>query len=422
LDPKGEEEALSSAFGREFVEDLLYSMFNPDRFPEDGNQIDQLMEEQMSKWQEQMQDFMEEKFGTAKQSWIYKDWLEERAKREFIRKNAWEQLLESVKKGEISVDSLPVRKISQTFTSEVVKGLEQEGYLEVRNVWDSQRAGYTLGWVDFTSAGEGVIAKKVLDEVLNNLEFPSIELGEDLQGFGTQQSNTLSDFDEMQHSYDLIDLYETAVDASLKKSRTLFEPDDVKVRLPISRFSSTNVILIDSSNSMYGPKFKGALMAALALKRLLEEHFKDDELYIVAYDDEPTLLHEGEILRLRPQGNTDIGSAIDFARKLLRNCEGNRNVFLITDGEPTSSSFEDASPEESAYRAAYQTGLEEININIILLDQKPELKAIAEGMARLNTRSTVTFVNDPLRLKDFVVKNYVLAKGLRVRQLKKMRE
>jgi len=76
------------------------------------------------------------------------------------------------------------------------------------------------------------------------------------------------------------------------------------------------------------------------------------------------------------------------------------------------------SPEENAYRAAYLAGQEMVNINIVLLDQKPELRAIAENMARLNGRSTITYVNDPLHLKDFVIKTYARIKGLNLRRLK----
>ncbi|MEM0322022.1 MAG: hypothetical protein QW613_06500, partial [Thermoprotei archaeon] len=74
-------------------------------------------------------------------------------------------------------------------------------------------------------------------------------------------------------------------------------------------------------------------------------------------------------------------------------------------------------PEENAYRAARRAGLEEVNLNIVLLDQKPELRAIADNMARINGRSTVTYVGDPQRLKDFFVRNYMAQRGVGVKRL-----
>lgn len=413
------EEEFGSYFSQDVLEDLLYSMFNPEAAeseqPAGEDELDRLLDEQMAKWEE-IRDEVERKLSMSRQNWVYRDWLEERIRRDFIRRNAWQELLEAIKEGRIDPKNLPLSKLAQMFSSEIAKGLEREGYLELRNFWDSQRGGYTLGWFDFTAAGERVIAKKVLEEVLENLVIPSIDYGEEQRGLGVSPSDTITDYDELMHHYDLVDIYETMVNAGIRRSQELFDLEDIKVRLPASRYSSSNVILIDSSNSMYGPKFRGALMAALAFKKLLEDYFRDDELYVVAYDDEPVLVGEGEILRLRPQGNTDIGYAIDFAVELLKRREGNKNIFLITDGEPTSSNHSELNPEENAYRAARRAGIEEINLNIILLDQKPELRAIADTMARLNGRSTVTYVADPLHLKDFFVRNYMASRGVALRR------
>ncbi len=416
-----ETDEFSSYFGQDVLEDLLYSMFNPEGMEDSAqnlsdDDLDRLIEEQMAKWEE-IRDDVEQKLSVNKQNWMYRDWLEEKMKRDFIRRNAWQELLEAIKQGKLDPKSLSLNKLTQMFPSEIAKGLEKEGYLELRNFWDSQRGGYTLGWFDFTAAGERVIAKKVLDEVLENMVLPCIDYGEEQRGFGVNPSDTIMEYDEFLHHYDLVDVYETLLNASLRRSANIFDPNDIKVRVPSSRYSASNVILIDSSNSMYGPKFRGAIMASLAFKKLLEDYFRDDELFVVAYDDEPVLVREGEILRLRPQGNTDIGSAIDFAVDLLRRCEGNRNIFLITDGEPTSSCNAELNPEENAYRAARRAAMEDVNLNIILLDQKPELRAIADNMARVNGRSTVTYVGDPQRLKDFFVRNYMTSKGLNVRKL-----
>ncbi len=421
LESTSADDDLSSFFGQEALENMLYSMFNPQASdegvqPVEQDDLDRFMEEQLARWEE-IRDDVEKKLSVNKQNWMYRDWLEEKMKREFIRRNAWQQLCEAIKQGKLDPKSLPPSRLTQMFASEIARALEKEGYLELRNFWDSQRGGYTLGWFDFTEAGERIIAKKVLDEVLDNMVLPCIELGEDQRGYGVNPSDTLTEYDELLHHYDLIDMYETMINASIRGSKAAFDPVDIRVRLPSSRYSSSNVILIDSSNSMYGPKFRGAIMAALAFKKLLEDYFRDDELYVVAYDDEPVLVREGEILRLRPQGNTDIGSAIDFAIELLKKCEGNRNIFLITDGEPTSSSTPELNPEENAYRAARRAGVEDVNLNIVLLDQKPELRAIADNMARINGRSTVTYVGDPQRLKDFFVRNYMTSKGLNVRRL-----
>jgi Ca-activated chloride channel family protein len=411
----GDEKAenLSGIFGEKFVQDLVYSLFNPDSFSDNDDIVDQLLDELM-KWTE-VQEVLDERAN--RENMVYREWMEEKIKRETARQNAWNQLLKDIRSGKVDTNQLSPRKLAQTFSQQVLNGLEKEGYVQSRGSMELHR-GYAYSLPDFTERGEDTIAKKILEEVTQNLEVPTIEYGEEKQGYGNSPSQSLVDYDEFIHHYDLIDLYETMVQSGLRKSSEIFAQPDLKARLPETKFQTSNVILIDSSNSMYGPKFKGAIMASLALKKFLEEFFREDRLHIVAYNDEPNLISGGQILKLRPQGNTDIGCALDFARLLLRNAEGNKNVFLITDGEPTCSAVDGMTPEENAYRSAYYAGREEVNINIVLLDQKPELRAIAENMAKVNGRSIITYVGDPLRLKEFVVRNYAKAKGMNIRKLK----
>ncbi|MCX8176264.1 MAG: VWA domain-containing protein, partial [Candidatus Bathyarchaeota archaeon] len=103
----------------------------------------------------------------------------------------------------------------------------------------------------------------------------------------------------------------------------------------------------------------------------------------------------------------DIGQALDFSSGLLMKEDGNRNIFLITDGEPTASYIRNQTPEESAYRAAYMAGKFDIRLNIIMLDYRIELKMVCEKMAKLNGNATVTHVKNPLNLKEFVIKTFI---------------
>ena len=126
-----------------------------------------------------------------------------------------------------------------------------------------------------------------------------------------------------------------------------------------------------------------------------------------AYDQTPYLLNPGDIIKLRANGWTDIGKALDLSRELLTREDENRNIFLITDSEPTVSCYPDQTPETSALRASYMLSLEDISINIIMLDRRPELRALCEEMAILNRNATAVYVDDPLNLSEFVIKSYI---------------
>ena len=147
-------------------------------------------------------------------------------------------------------------------------------------------------------------------------------------------------------------------------------------------------------------------MAALALRQLFEEEFTDDNLYVIAYNDEPHVVLPGNLLKLRPEGNTDIGLALDLAVQFLSKEEGNRNIFLITDSEPTISCDRSQSAEDNAYRGAYLAGKEDIRLNLIMLDPKADLRRICDQMARLNGDAVVTYVDDPLNLKEFIIRPF----------------
>tara|TARA_B100000315_G_C14461597_1_gene533984 strand:- start:580 stop:1065 length:486 start_codon:yes stop_codon:yes gene_type:complete len=157
---------------------------------------------------------------------------------------------------------------------------------------------------------------------------------------------------------------------------------------------------------MHGNKFLGGQMATLSLQKLIKNNYKDDYLDVVTYSDNSFLVDSGELLKIKPHGNTDIGQAIDFAIKLLNKRHGNKNIILITDSEPTTTSNNQL-PEDNMYRAAYLSGKENIRLNIIMLDKSQNLRLICEQMANLNGNSTIVYVENPLNLKEFLIHSFI---------------
>ncbi|MBI2183614.1 MAG: hypothetical protein HYU39_01495 [Thaumarchaeota archaeon] len=412
---KGEGEGgLSQVFGKDFVEDLTYGMFNPEGLGNEENKSGMDIDEMVKQAAEQinsdsMDEFLQQLLSEAGDNWVYRDWIEEYAKREKAREQVWQSIMEKVKNGEIDPSQIPVKQMLRNFPKMIMQGLSEEGLLEFKMQKHRFHPEVHNGYAEMTIESERVIAKRVLEEAFINLEKFGFGLHEVKEsGHGTYPSNILKEYDWFLHAYDLLDVQETMLSTALRDpSEMMLTEDDLKVRLPLHRARSSNIILVDISYSMYGNKFKGGVMAALALRQLLEEEFKEDVLHVVAYNHEATLVPKGEVLRLRPHGNTDIGRAIDVSRDILVKEEGNKNVFLITDSEPTASYNRNQSPEANAYRAAIQAGLENIRLNVIMLDPRPGLRVICERMARLNGNALVTYVDNPLNLKEFVIRTYV---------------
>lgn len=399
--------------GQDFIDDLIYGLFNPEGIEsqeEDVSSFEQMIEDLMNKSSnEKKEESLQEWLGELEGNWFYRSWIRDYAKRERAREAAWQSIIEKIEKGQIDPKDLPMKQLLKNFPRRVMEHLSQEGYIDLKWEKHLMHPKVYLGHAEFTAQSERLIAKRLLEEAFANLEKMGFGEHETLKiGAGVSPSNIIAEFDELQHSFDNLDLQETLVGVSFRDPEQMqLEDEDFKARIPNHRSSSSNIILMDISGSMYGDKYKGCVMAGLALGQLLEEEYKEDKLRVVAYNDEPMLVLEGQILRLRPHGQTDIGRALDFCIQLLLKEEGNRNVFLLTDSEPTVSYNRDQYPIENMYRAAYLAGKENIRMNIVMLDRNPALKAICENMAKLNGYTRIVYVDNPLNLKEFIIKTYI---------------
>jgi len=409
----GEErkEKLSSIFGRQFVEDLAYELFNPNTEKRrESSALKELIEHYLSQdLDEAIYNMLLEMLSEDRRDLLSDTDLKNRARLELSRKKAWEEMVSKIKGGEIPLEHIQPSQLLEYFPQEVLEGLIEEGLIEENAKRNLRYPGSALTFSNFTVEGERIIAQRLLEEAFKNLRKSGVGIHiTEEEGYGIEPTNILREFDEYAHTYDLIDWQETLLTTVLRDAKEMrILPSDIKVRVPRHRSRCANVILVDISNSMYGIKFKGGLMAALALERLFQEEYKEDALHILAYNEEVYLVPAGQLLKLRPYGFTDIGYAIDAAVKILEKEEGEKNIFLITDSEPTASNKRELSPLENAFRASYMAGKAEIRLNIVMLDKKPILRTICDKIAALNGQATVAYVDNPLNLKEFVIKTVI---------------
>ncbi len=401
-------DGMPNLFGREFMDDLLYKMFDRDTLNNEKEDMMKYCMDQMIKSTmdgDESDNLSEDLKKRMKMMGLDFNAIE----KYLAQKKKWKNLFEKIKNGEIDSKDLSPDQLIEEFTTQILDELEKEGYVDLKNVSYQLYPNLPMTQPLFTEKSEKIIAKKVLDEVFIHLKKRTIGV-HDLKesGYGSSPASKIQEYDEFQHTYDMLDIQESLICTAIRDPSYLeISEDDLKARVPLHLTKSSNVLLIDSSYSMRGAKFRGGIMAVLALKELLESDFKEDRLYIVTYNHKPHLISSGQILHLRPYGYTDIGQAIDYSAQLLSKEDSNRNIFLITDGEPTSTNYHNLSPEQSALRSAYFTGRKDIHLNIIMLDQRLELKLLCEKMVKLNQNATLTLVSDPLNLKEFIIKTYV---------------
>jgi Ca-activated chloride channel family protein len=412
---KEEVENLTSIFGREFTEMITYGMFNPkslsyQNFPFRKSKqvdVDDLINSHMNK-EEEEEERPIERFTLMPTSRYLERYYKKSSMLRSAKEQAWREIVEKVKRGELKPLELPLEELIEKLPEILTEELKKEGLLEMVSEKQLYKDFYERHYA-FSPEGQRIISQKVLEEAFMNLERYGVGIHEMKEvGMGINPSYMMCEYDEYLHSYDTLDIQETLISTTSRDPIKMeICQSDLKARIHLHKTKSSNAILLDKSGSMYGHKIRGAMMAALGLKELLETNYKEDGLYVIAFDSKPYLLSSGEITRLRASGSTDIGRTLDLTREILTKEDGNRNIFLITDSEPTVSCYPRQTPVQSALRASYLAGKEGIRINIMMLDRNPILREICEEMARLNGSSTIALVDDPLNLKEFVIKSFI---------------
>ena len=203
-------------------------------------------------------------------------------------------------------------------------------------------------------------------------------------------------------------------------------PEDFQVRRTELSTRCATVVLLDMSRSMiYRDCWQAAKKVALALDSLIRTQYPRDTLHVVGFS-----LYAREYaadtlpaLRVTERNyGTNMHHALQLARQLLgRHRGGNRQVIMITDGEPTAHmEGREAYYEYPTTRRTWQLTRAEVGrctregivINTFMLEDSPGLQAFVAEMARVN-RGRALFVS-PDRLGQYVVVDYLAGRQRRV--------
>ncbi len=204
------------------------------------------------------------------------------------------------------------------------------------------------------------------------------------------------------------------------------QPADFEVYRTELVTQSATAILVDVSRSML---FRGCFLAAkkvtLALDSLIRSTFPKDDLFIVGFSAYATQLKPTDLPRLTWNEyvyGTNMQHAFETARTLLSRSRGkNKQILLITDGEPTAH-FEDGRVRfsypptkktfEETLREVVRCTREGITINTFMLARGHYLVDFVNQMSKLN--SGRAFYVEPEKLGEFVLIDYVTHKKRRI--------
>jgi uncharacterized protein with von Willebrand factor type A (vWA) domain len=296
---------------------------------------------------------------------------------------------------------------------DLAKKLEEAGYLE--------RKGDRL---ELTARAIRKIGDKALRDIFQHLKRDRFgRHAVERRGAGGDRTDEAKRY-EFGDPF-LLDLKKTvmnAVERSGAGTPVRLSPDDFEVfRTELSTQAAT-VVMLDLSRSMiFNGCFLPAKKVALALNALIKGQFPRDTLHLVGFSLYAREFDAAELPRLAPSDSaigTNMHAGFLLARQLLaRHKGGNKQVIMITDGEPTAHL--EGGEAQFSYpptRRTFQETLREvqrctrdgITINTFMLERSEMLTAFVEQMARINRGRA--FFATPEKLGEYVLVDYVRSK------------
>ncbi len=296
--------------------------------------------------------------------------------------------------------------------------LEAAGYLE--------RSGHRL---ELSPRGTRRVGQKVLDDLFSRLRHDALGGHREARsGRGGEREETSKPF-EFGDPFHL-DLRSTLGNALMRPENAASEraSGGPTVRLRAQDFevfrterttSASTVLLVDMSRSML---LRGCYLAAkkvaLALETLIRTQYPRDRLSIVGFAYDAREIRPEALASLSWHGyeyGTNLQHGLQVARRILaRQRSANREIVVITDGEPTAhierGEVEFNYPPTSrtiraTLREVVRCTKDGITINTFMLERTPALTDFVGLVTELNRGRA--FYAEPERLGEYVLVDFV---------------
>jgi uncharacterized protein with von Willebrand factor type A (vWA) domain len=302
---------------------------------------------------------------------------------------------------------------------DLARQLERAGYLE--------RQGERL---ELTPRGTRRIGQKVLDDLFGRLRrdaFGGHRIPRAGRGGEREETTKPYEFGDPFH----LDLNRTLANALQREENGLaaraaagrrglrVAPGDFEVFRTEETTRTSTVLLVDMSRSMLlRGCFVAAKKVAVALNTLIRTEFPRDHLSVIGFAYYAREIRPEALAELSWHGyeyGTNLQHGLMLARRILaREHGGNREIVVITDGEPTAH-FEDGQVEfaypptrrtiQETLREVVRCTRDGITINTFMLERSRALAEFVALVTRLNRGRA--FYATPERLGEYVLVDFV---------------
>jgi uncharacterized protein with von Willebrand factor type A (vWA) domain len=312
---------------------------------------------------------------------------------------------------------------------DLARRLEEAGYLT--------RDGDRL---ELTPRGTRKIGQQVLDDLFARLErdaFGGHRMDRHGRGGEREETTKPYEFGDPFH----LDLKGTLTNALLREENAPvlraararqgdravhLTPDDFEVYRSEQLTRTATVLLVDMSRSMLlRGCFLAAKKVAIALDTLIRTQYPRDQLSVIGFAYYAREIRPGALAELTWHGyeyGTNLQHGLLLARRILaRQAAANKEIVVITDGEPTAH-FENGQVEfsypptrrtiQETLREVQRCAREGITINTFMLERSRALAEFVAHMTKLNRGRA--FYATPERLGEYVLVDFVGRRSKRV--------
>jgi uncharacterized protein with von Willebrand factor type A (vWA) domain len=305
--------------------------------------------------------------------------------------------------------------------AELTKQLEQAGLVEQKE-----------GKLELTPKGLRKIGANALRELFSKL---SKEMAgqHEMSQYGVGHERT---YDSKPYEYGdpfQLDLNRTIRNALRRQAGdgeastpVRLSPDDFEIERTEHLTRSSTVLMLDLSLSMpMRDNFLPAKKVAMALHHLISTQFPRDYLGIVGFSETARILTAEQLPEVSWDFvyGTNMHHGFTLARQLLAKESGNKQIIMITDGEPTAHITPDGYPffnypparetVEATLREVVRCTKSQIRINTFGLGADGSLRAFIERMTQINQGRA--FFTTPENLGDYVLVDFLDGKRQQAR-------
>ena len=153
-----DENSLSTLFGKDYAENLVYELYNPNDEKIENSKISELSQKYEQEFHNDPQNNNLDILNDPKDDWLYQNTIQKTIKKNYIQKKIWQQIQKGIKSGNISPDEISVNDLINNLSDIVLDELVKDGYIDIKLKDNPIYLKNNISYLEYTNKSEEIIA------------------------------------------------------------------------------------------------------------------------------------------------------------------------------------------------------------------------------------------------------------------------